>query len=170
MKRHLALSRATRFLGFKEESADSNQGPYDPTLQGGISYWQRRTNGVTGYPWCAAFVYNMFLDVHVDLKERGLKLPSWVVDWVRWGRASGYEVLRPLKGDVVCFDWNEDQTRDHMGFVEKVLALRWRGKRFVGYIRTIEGNTAAGNDSNGGQVQRRWRWVNSSTVFLRIPD
>jgi hypothetical protein len=70
---------------------------------------------------------------------------------------------------VICFDWDRNDWSDHIGLVDRVLALRWKSKVFVGYVRTIEGNTAAGNDSNGGQVQVRHRWVNDKTVFVRVP-
>lgn len=157
-----ALDQAKKWVGVKEHPAGSNRGPQ-------IDQWQKRTNGATGYPWCAAFLFCMFDDVGLNLKRVGLRLPSFVQDWVRWARERGYVVERPLKGDVVCFDWDSDRVRDHIGIVDKVLALRWRNKKFVGYIRTIEGNTAVGNDSNGGQVMVRWRWVNSATVFVRVP-
>ena len=161
--RLLAITQAAKYIGVKEQPPYSNRGPL-------IDQWQRNTNGIVGYPWCAAFLYCMFLGAGIDLRSKmGLMGPSFVQNWVNWAKQRGYVVRRPFRGDVVCFDWNEDQTRDHIGIVERVLALRWSGGVFVGLVRTIEGNTGAGNDSNGGQVQRRWRWVNKSTVFIRIP-
>ena len=160
--RHAALARAKTFVGVKEHPPGSNHGPK-------INEWQKRTNGVTGYPWCAAFVYCMFQDVGVDLKKQGLALPSWVPGWVKWSADRELQVKRPLKGDAVCFDWSEDGTKDHIGLVDRVLTLRWWGGRFTGLIRTVEANTAVGNDSNGGQVMIRTRWVNRSTVFIRVP-
>lgn len=157
-----ALDHAKKWVGVKEHPAGSNRGPQ-------IDQWQKRTNGVTGYPWCAAFVYCMFQDAGTDLRKRGLTTPSWVVGWVNWARTNEHDRVRPLRGDVVCFDWNEDGTRDHIGIVDRVLALRWKSGKFVGFLRTVEGNTAVGNDSNGGQVMVRTRWVNAYTVFIRVP-
>lgn len=154
-----AVNRAKQFVGVKEHPPGSNRGPQ-------IDKWQRRTNGVVGYPWCAAFVWCMFDDVG---KRIPVPLPALVESWEKWADQTGKQVTRPFRGDVVCFDWDRNDWSDHIGFVDKVLALRWSGKRFVGFIRTVEGNTAAGNDSNGGQVQIRWRWVNDKTRFVRVP-
>ena len=159
LSRVAAVERAHTFVGVKEHPAGSNRGPQ-------IDVWQKRTNGVVGYPWCGAFVYCMFADVGTRILA---PLPALVQSWVDWAAAVGDTVTRPLRGDVVCFDWNRDNWHDHIGLVDRVLALRWSRKRFVGLIRTVEGNTSAGNDSNGGQVQVRLRWVNDKTVFVRIP-
>jgi hypothetical protein len=52
---------------------------------------------------------------------------------------------------LVFFDWNKDGKFDHIG-----IFVRWIDQgRDV--FETIEGNTSAGNDSDGGQVQRRER-------------
>lgn len=159
--REAATVRAAQFIGVKEQPPNSNHGPQ-------IDKWGERCIGVKGgFPWCAAFVWCMFDDV--GLKIRSIAQPALVQSWVKWAGDHGLTVVRPYKYDVVCFDWNEDGTKDHIGFVEKVLALRWsQDKRFIGWIRTVEGNTGVGNDSNGGEVMRRWRWVNSKTVFIRV--
>jgi hypothetical protein len=149
-----ALERAKKYVGVKENPPGSNHGPL-------IDQWQRRTNGVTGYPWCAAFVWCMFDDVGKKVSIPG---PALVENWV----THLPHVERPFKGDVVCYDWDSNGWSDHIGLVDKVLALRWKSGKFTGWVRTIEGNTSGGNDSNGGQVQVRWRWVNDKTVFIRL--
>ena len=158
-----ALERAHKYVGVKENPPGSNHGSL-------IDQWCYVTNGLRGgYPWCAAFLYAMFRGVGVDLAKQGLPGPALVENWVRWGRTKGYVRVRPYKGDVCCFDWDTNGWRDHIGIVDRVLAIRWRGGKFVGWVRSVEGNTASGNDSDGGQVQVRWRWVNGSQVYLRIP-
>jgi len=158
-----ALERARKYIGVKEHPAGSNHGVL-------IDKWCKLTNGLAGgYPWCAAFMYCMFLDAGVDLKKSGLNGPALVENWVAFARVRGWVVVRPLKGDVCCFDWDGNGWRDHIGIVDRVLAVRWKAGRFVGWVRSVEGNTAAGNDSNGGQVQTRWRWVNGSQVYVRVP-
>jgi hypothetical protein len=77
-------------------------------------------------------------------------------------------VQRPFRGELVCYRFDADNWPDHVGNVERVLALGWRDKTFAGYVKTIEGNTSAGNNANGGEVQRRYRWVNRCS-FVRIP-
>lgn len=160
-----ALERARKYVGVKETPPGSNHG----TL---IDQWCFRTNGLRGgYPWCAAFMWCMFDDVGLRLRFTG---PALVENWVRWGRTMGYVVVRPRKGDVCCFDWSDggDGWRDHIGLVDRVLALRFKDGLFVGWVRSVEGNTSssdAGSQSNGGQVAVRWRWVNGRQVYLRIP-
>ena len=112
------------------------------------------------------------------LEDVGLKVAvpgsALVENWDRWAQKHGTIVARPFRGDVVCYDWNRDDWSDHIGFVDRVLALSWsRGKRFVGLIRTVEGNTSTdkkGDQSNSGCVAVRLRWVNDKTIFVRLGD
>ena len=55
---------------------------------------------------------------------------------------------QPQPGDIVSSTGQGDGVADHVGFFEK-------GSRSE--FTAIEGNTAVGNDSNGGQVMRRER-------------
>ena len=70
---------------------------------------------------------------------------------VRWGNHR--------KGDVVLFDFNHNGTSDHIGIVESA--------NKDGTITTIEGNTSAGSNTNGGQVQRRTRYKSQVNYFVR---
>jgi hypothetical protein len=66
-------------------------------------------------------------------------------------------------GDMVIFDWNGDGKPDHVGLFE-----RHNGD---GSFMCIEGNTAVGNDSNGGEVMRRKRKQSGNMKFYFIcPD
>ncbi len=153
-----AVNRAKRYVGVKEQPPNSNRGPL-------IDQWCRRANGLVGYPWCAAFVCAMFGDV-----GRPITYPrrASVGFLFAWANDMGYAVSRPFRGDMVCYDWDGAGWLDHIGFVDKVLAVRWRGKLFAGWIRTVEGNTSYGNDSNGGKVMIRYRWCRNCK-FIRIP-
>jgi hypothetical protein len=65
----------------------------------------------------------------------------------------GISLIKPERlqpGDVVCFDWEQNGVADHVGLFESWIS---RDRTF----KTVEGNTAVGNDSNGGQVMRRER-------------
>jgi hypothetical protein len=71
----------------------------------------------------------------------------------------------PIPGDLVLFDWDRDVTFDHIGIFEKWI------DRPHGVFSSIEGNTGAGNDSNGGQVMRRERSVSmAQVVFVRVRE
>lgn len=150
------LKRAKTYLGVHEVPPGSNLGPQ-------IETWQLKATGSKGYPWCAAFLWNMFYDSGKALK---IKYPASVLSWVNWATTLGFAKARPYMGDVVAYSWHGStpHPEDHIGIIEKVLALPWKrnGRRF--FIKTIEGNT-------GDSVRRRWRWVDPSTVvFIRVPD
>ena len=155
-----ALAHAQKYIGVMERPPGSNSGPK-------IDKWLTDAGVPTSLPaaeksWCAAFVYGMFL-------EAGRKLPisdpAGVYFWSKWADDTGARVARPFLGDLVAYSWGgpRHDPGDHIGFVEKVLALPWPRNGWRFYIRTVEGNTGDG-------VYRRWRWVDPSTVaFIRVP-
>ncbi len=154
------LAQAKKYVGVKEHPAGSNRGPH-------IDRWCRWANGLVGYPWCAAFLCGMVRE------GCGLIVPvpgrASVGFLEAWAKQVGAIVQRPFRGDWVCYNFTTDNWPDHIGVIDRVLAVRWRGGKFVGTIRTIEGNTSAGNDANGGQVQVRWRAAHRCT-FIRIKN
>jgi len=159
-----ALERAREFLGVKEQPANSNRGPYDPVRKGGIDDWCRRANGLVGYAWCAAFVCAMFSDV-----GRPIRYPrrASVGFLLAWAEEHAFSVKRPFRGDLVCYRFDTGRWPDHIGIVERVLALPRAGRPFL--IAAIEGNTSYGDNANGGKVMRRVRLA-SRCSFIRIPD
>ncbi len=158
-----ALERAKLFLGVKEQPPNSNRGPYDPVRKGGIDDWCRRANGLVGYPWCSAFVCAMFEDVGAYIPEPRRASVGFLE---AWAEKVGAIVPRPWKGDLVCYRFDSDDWPDHIGIVERRLTVPWT--RF-GTILTIEGNTAYGDDANGGKVMRRARSARRCT-FIRVRD
>jgi hypothetical protein len=140
-----ALARATQEIGTKESPAGSNHQKY------GVWY------GMTRVPWCAIFVswcfhqsgytrfrYSYVPTVHQDASACRNKLSI---------------VRTPKPGDVVCFTFG---TRDaHIGFFSKWVT---QGSTF----ETCEGNTGSGNDSNGGEVMRRTRYISQVSAFVRV--
>lgn len=63
------------------------------------------------------------------------------------------------KGDIVLFDFNHNGTSDHIGVI---VAVNKNGS-----IDTIEGNTSAGSNTNGGQVQKRTRYKSHVNYIVR---
>ena len=162
-----ALDNACKYIGVRENPPGSNRGRL-------IDRWNQDACGMVGVFWCASFVHGMF-------KEAGVELPGGAsVQKIRQaGITAGWIVKRPRRGDLVCFDFTRDDRYgpfgDHIGFVERVLALRWSGGRFTGWIRTVEANTSGqgltGSQSDGGGVFRRWRWVRGiGADFVRVDD
>lgn len=160
------------FRGVKEQPAGSNHGPdvwrkdaRGKQWKGGIDYWCHLANGIRGgYPWCSAFATSAF---YLTGREIGDARRASVQYFELWAKAQGDLVTRPFRGDLVCYDWNADNWYDHIGIVQRVLALPTAKAPLL--IRAIEGNTSLGNQSNGGQVMLRTRYA-SHCRFVRIPD
>lgn len=158
------LARATTYVGVREKPPGSNRG----TL---IDAWNQLANVPAGSPYCDAFVHAMH---HAEGYELGSPKAddAYCPATLAMCQRNGWEVKRPYRGDLVFYDWNSDGVADHVGVIDRVLALRWRGGRFVGLLRAVEANTSSGlsgSQSDGDGVYRRTRWVNASTRFVRVP-
>ena len=150
------LDIARRELGVRETPMNSNNVKYNTAY-----YGQEVRDGLWGtkFPWCVVFVWWLFQQAGAaELFYSGGKTASCTAlrDWAKrtgcWV-TSGY---RP--GDVVIYDWHVDGKPDHCGIIETV-----GGSTVV----AIEGNTAIGNDSNGGEVMRRTRTLSDIMGAVR---
>ena len=149
-----ALAEALRHVGVRESPPGSNR-----TMFG-------RWFGVDGVPWCAVFVSYCF-DVGAGVvlcrswrgAGTGPRGVAYVPTLAAWLRATGRAVAGPPQpGDIAVFDW-DGGLPDHVGIV-----IRANGAG----IDTVEGNTAVGNDSDGGEVMRRHRSLSSVALFGRL--
>ena len=130
-KELLKIARAE--LGTKESPAGSNRVKY--------ASWY----GLPGQPWCVMFVMWVFAQAGVALPTRTASCTLLM----NAAKAAGSWVTSDYRpGDVVIYDWGSDGVPDHCGIVSAVLS---------GGVRAIEGNTAVGNDSDGGEVMERTR-------------
>jgi CHAP domain len=131
------LRKASDEIGYKENPPSSNHNKF------GVWY------GMDYQPWCAMFLSYCLYSAGLPLKittDKGFAYCPYGIDWFE---NKGLWHTNPKIGDLVFFDWESNGVSDHVGFVEKV--------NTDGSIITIEGNTAVGNNSNGGQVMRRKR-------------
>lgn len=132
-----------------------------------IGYKEQPTNitkygkwfGLDGVAWCGIFVSWCYFKAGKQLPRIGyLKGFAGCQTAVKYFRENGKIVTTPIEGDIVFFDWNKDGKHDHTGlFVRKL-----DDKTFL----SIEGNTSATNNSNGGEVQERIRSF-SHAIFAR---
>ncbi len=117
--------------------------------------------GFEAAAWCGMFVSWCFAQAKFPLPKiqspKGFAYCPYGVNWFKKERKFHGSARI---GDIVFFDWGGDRISDHVGLVEEV---------FPNYIRTIEGNTSATNQSNGGEVMRRTRYYPSCLGFAR-PD
>lgn len=153
----LALAEAVKHIGVKEQPAGSNRNPFGKWF------------GVDGVPWCSIFVSYCFqvgagVTVAKGFKGAGAypgKGCTYVPSTEAWLQAAGFWLGRtePQPGDIAIFNWDGGRP-DHIGIVERYLG--------DGRFQCIEGNTSAGNDSNGGEVQRRLRTLGQVEGFGRV--
>ncbi|MDQ7827342.1 MAG: CHAP domain-containing protein [Candidatus Eremiobacteraeota bacterium] len=101
-------------------------------------------------PWCAAWAMNMLKD-HGVLDTKGLSNPNYCPTVKSWGKEKGIWKeggSAPKAGDAILFDWDGDNTPDHIGIVEKVEG---------GKVYTIEGNSS-------DKVSKRSYALNSGSI------
>lgn len=131
------VKTATAEIGVKESPKNSNKQKY------GAEY------GVNGTAWCCQFVWWVFKHARAEALFYGGKKTAYCPTLMNFYKSKGQFVAKDYKpGDIIFFDFNSNKSADHVGIVEKVSGST---------VYTIEGNTAVGNDSNGGQVMRRER-------------
>lgn len=148
-----ALAEALRHVGVRESPPGSNRTPFG------------RWFGTDGVPWCAIFVSYCF-DVGAGVvlcrgwhgAGTGPRGVAYVPTLAAWLRATGKAVETPEPGDLAIFDW-DGGLPDHVGLV-----VHANGSGLL----TVEGNTAVGNDSDGGEVMRRERRRAQVALFGRI--
>ena len=130
----LKIARAE--IGVTESPAGSNKCKYNPW------YYGREVSG-GAYPWCMVFVQWVF----DQAGKRLYPLTASCGVFVREHKNTKAYITKDWQpGDIVFFDFGGDGVIDHVGIVE-----RWDGSELV----TIEGNTSAASQDNGGAVMRR---------------
>ena len=133
-KEILAVARGE--LGYKESPAGSNRTKYGAWF------------GLNGQPWCMMFIQWVFTQADAEslLAARTASCGAFM----RAAKAAGQWVTGGYQpGDIVIMDFPGNKAKtDHCGIVVTLL---------TDGVRTIEGNTGVGNDSNGGEVMERTR-------------
>jgi hypothetical protein len=147
--REKALTEAKTHLGEKEAPPRSNKIRY--------SAWY----GVVG-PWCAMFVSWCYVEAGSKAFQTGAHYAyvPYIVHDARAGANGLALTIDPQPGDLVCYDWDKDGIADHVGLFEK--------KTIGSSFSAIEGNTAIGDESNGGEVMRRDRNRTQVQAFVHV--
>ena len=146
-----ALKVAREYVGVKENPAGSNRVVF--------SEWY----GITG-PWCAMFVTYCMVKAGSKTFERARRYAycPYILSDAKQNRGMSVVSADDAEsGDVVLYSWKQNGVADHVGIV--VTPPRG-GVSFV----AIEGNTAIGADSDGGEVMVRQRQVRDVIAFVRV--
>jgi hypothetical protein len=150
-----ALAEARSWVGTAESPPSSNRTPFGAWF------------GVNGVPWCNIFVSYCFevgagftIAKGFDGAGCSAKGCAYVPTTEAWLRATGMWLGRvePRPGDLAIYNW-DGGLPDHIGIVESANGITFTA---------IEGNTAVGNDSDGGKVMRRERTLAEVDGFGRV--
>lgn len=129
-------------IGTEESPKNSNKSKYGKWF------------GFDGVAWCGMFCSWVYDQAGYPLGNIGFsKGFAGCQTAVTYFKKTGEIVMKPQPGDLVFFDWNNDKRYDHVGIFIKD---NQDNKTFT----SVEGNTAIGNDSNGGCVMERRRSYN----------
>lgn len=145
------LDLARREIGVRESPAGSNCVKYN------TAYYGREVEGA--YPWCCVFLWWLFQKAGLpELFFGGGKTASCGA-LAAYARHSGRLATRDYRpGDLLFLRFSGDAIQ-HIGIVESM--------RPDGTAVTIEGNTGADSQANGGQVQRRIRGMRFAAGAFR---
>lgn len=148
------VTKAKSFLGVKESPAGSNNVAFN------TDYYGKEVSG-PDYPWCCTFVWDVFRLCNASELFYGGKKTARCQTVYEWGKEKKLTVPKGSgkKGDLIIFDWNGNGVAQHIGFI--------LSKNPDGTYNTIEGNTAVGNDSNGGEVMQRKRVQENILAIVR---
>ena len=141
---------ASKEIGYEETPKNSNKTKYGKWF------------GLDGVAWCGMFVSWCYDQANQRLPNIGFsKGFAGCQTAVAYFKRNNKITKTPSEGDIVFFDWNKDGRYDHTG-----LFVKWIDEK-KGLFETIEGNTAIGNDSNGGEVMARRR-NKSFAIFVKV--
>lgn len=148
------MNKAISFLGVKESPANSNNVVFN------TDYYGKQVNG-SAYPWCCSYVWDVYRLAGASSLFYDGKKTAYCPTVESWGKSNKLTVdkTKGQYGDIVLFDFSGKGIAGHIGFIVS--------KNSDGTYKTIEGNTAVGNDANGGCVMYRTRNVSSIRCIIR---
>lgn len=180
-KKQRVVQIALSQLGQTENPPNSNTSKFSKWYMNDADGW---TVEHPGPPWCAIFV--TWVECHVDILSKAfMKGVRWaycpfIVSAARAGQWFLTIARGPADAVLALFDWQNNGVADHIG----ICALEATIKRFApqalaaaiaefgplgpGDFWCIEGNTAVGNDSNGGMTMLRKRNRSQVQVFVSV--
>ncbi len=143
------INIALKEVKYKENPPNSNNTKY--------GLWM----GLNNVPWCGEFVSWCYNEA---------KHPLGTVDYLKgivgvpfalsFYRRKDKITKTPHMADLVIYDWDNNKSPDHIG-----LFYKWLDEK-KGIFQAIEGNTSLGNQSNGGEVMLRERFIKHVQVFV----
>lgn len=143
------VAKARTQIGVKESPKGTNNVKYNTAY-----YGQEVHDGLWGttFAWCCAFIWWVFRECGASQLFYGGKKTASCTTLMEYYKQKGQFSKTPTVGSLVFYNWGSGSAAKHIGIVTKINA--------DGSIKAVEGNTAVGNDSNGGEVMERTRYAN----------
>lgn len=140
MSRQKIIETAASQNGVKESPPNSNK-----TIYG-------KWYGLDGVKWCCIFVSWVYDHAghHLEAIDSPNGYQSCQSGYNFWKRNNRI-VKEPQPADIVLYDWTGNGICDHTG-----IFVKWLDSAKTSF-QAWEGNTAVGNDSDGGEVMLRER-------------
>ena len=137
------IQTARGHIGITEMPPNSNNVRFN------TAYYGREVSGPS-FPWCVVFVWYVFREAGLSRLFFGGERTAHSNTLMTFARRHGlFHASGFQPGDIAFFDWSgQRRNAQHVGIIEEVRPNE---------IITIEGNTAVGNESNGGAVMQRRR-------------
>lgn len=121
------------------------------------AYYGKAVNG-SAYPWCAVFVWYVFKEANAANLYYGGQKTAYCPTLMQYYKDKGQLYKTPKVGDIVFFNFSNGSVAQHVGIVTSVGSNT---------IKSIEGNTSSLNNTNGGEVRERTRYLTSCVGFAR---
>lgn len=158
-KRSLILKIAQTKVGIKENPPNSNNVIFNTIFYGREVHDGDKPGAA--YPWCATSISEIFQEAKLPLGKIGWNrgyagCPYAIEHLSSWGKEVSYKDAQP--GDVIFYSWKSNGIWNHTGIL--------KSKGDANFI-ALEGNTAFGNDSNGGEYMERQRKIFAGLKFVR---
>lgn len=148
-KRDEILALAKTQEGITENPRGSNKVKYN------TAYYGRAVSG-SEYPWCCTYQWWLFHQRGADEYFYGGKKTASCSTLMNYYKSKGQTMKKPIVGAFAFYGWGSKTTAYHIGLVTAV-----NGDNFT----ANEGNTAIGNDNNGGAVMSRERNIKDVICF-----
>ena len=144
------IALAKKQVGITEYPPGSNKVKYN------TEYYGRVVSG-SAYAWCCAFIWWLFKMVGASHLFYGGKKTASCTTLMNYYKKKGQFSQTPRVGSLVFFNWGKGTIAKHIGIIIKINS--------DGSLKTIEGNTSVSNDSNGGEVMIRTRYMSQILGF-----
>lgn len=143
------IAVARKYIGVAETGVNN--------VKFNTAYYGKAVNG-SAYPWCAVFVWYVFKEAGASALFCGGEKSAYCPYIMNYYKNKGQFYKTPKVGDLVLYNFNGGSTAQHIGIVTAVGSST---------IKAIEGNTSSSNQTNGGSVQERTRYLSSCLGFAR---